>query len=476
MTRGFSDLPDRTPRATSPSLAVPTSSAAVAPTSPRVGWFRRTLVVSAIGLFAGAAAIGMVSQPDRTALPPASVVQSILPMTADAMSVSASVDTPYINETRIRSGDTLAAVLQRLELDEPGLQTFLTHDASARSIYKLYPGRSVQAATDAEGKLVWLRYIHTPGNDSEGQVVTKMLHVVPDGTGYAADELVENTDRQTRVAVGTIKSSLFGATDAAGIPDSITLQMADILAGKVDFLRDLRQGDQFRVVYETRSHDGRYAGAGRVMAVEFINQGKTYNAVWFSANGNGQGAYYDFDGTNLRGTFLKTALKFTRISSTFGGRMHPIHGRWMGHKGVDYAAPTGTPIHSVADGTIEFAGTQSGYGNIIVIKHSDKYTTAYAHQSRLAEGMRKGTKVSQGQLIGYVGSTGWATGPHLHYEFRVDGQPIDPLAADLPIARTLDAKEVQAFNQAVDPYKQQIGMLAQLQTISPDSLTNVAAR
>ena len=144
-------------------------------------------------------------------------------------------------------------MLQRLELDAPELQTFLTHDASARSIYKLYPGRSVQAATDEDGNLIWLRYIHTPGNETDGQVVTRMLHVAPAGNSYKAEEITESTDRQTRVAVGTIRSSLFGATDAAGIPDSVTLQMADILSAKIDFLRDLRQGDQFRVVYEART-------------------------------------------------------------------------------------------------------------------------------------------------------------------------------------------------------------------------------
>lgn len=359
-------------------------------------------------------------------------------------------------------------MLQRLELDSPGLQAFLTHDASARSIYKLYPGRSVQAATDAEGQLIWLRYIHTPGNEAEGQVVTRMLHVARTDDGYKAEEITENTDRQTRVAVGTIRSSLFGATDAAGIPDSVTMQMADILSAKIDFLRDLRQGDQFRVVYEVRSHDGRYAGAGRVLALEFINGGKTYSAVWFSPD-NKTGSYYDFDGTSLRGAFLRTALKFSRISSTFGMRMHPIHKTWTGHKGVDYAAPSGTPIHTTADGTVEFAGWQNGYGNVVIIKHHGKYSTLYAHQSRIAAGITKGAKVSQGQLIGYVGATGWATGPHLHYEFRVDNQPIDPLSVDLPVARTLEPAEVRAFNQAVTPYKQQIQLLTQFQQTLPDS-------
>ncbi|CAB3671842.1 MAG: peptidoglycan DD-metalloendopeptidase family protein [Achromobacter pulmonis] len=469
MNRGLHDL------ASSIKRKVAAVFAPVEPKSHRSGLFRRTLLVTAVGLFAGAAALGMVQQPDRSELPPTRVIQSILPLTTEQVEVSTPSAAPYISETRIRPGDTLAAVLQRLELDSPGLQAFLTHDASARSIYKLYPGRSVQAATDAEGKLIWLRYIHTPGNEAEGQVVTRMLHVARTDDGYKAEEVTENTERQTRVAVGTIRSSLFGATDAAGIPDSVTMQMADILSAKIDFLRDLRQGDQFRVVYEVRSHDGRYAGAGRVLALEFINNGKTYNAVWFSPDDK-TGSYYDFDGTSLRGAFLRTALKFSRISSTFGMRMHPIHKTWTGHKGVDYAAPSGTPIHTTADGTVEFAGWQNGYGNVVIIKHHGKYSTLYAHQSRIAAGITKGTKVSQGQLIGYVGATGWATGPHLHYEFRVDNQPIDPLSVDLPVARTLEPAEVRAFNQAVTPYKQQIQLLTQFQQTLPDTLTNVASR
>ena len=367
-------------------------AALFAPAEPkphRSGLFRRTLLVSAIGLFAGAAALGMVQQPDRSELPPSRIIHSVLPLSAEQVEVSAPSAAPYISETRIRPGDTLSAVLQRLELDAPNLQSFLTHDASARSIYKLYPGRSVQAATDEEGKLIWLRYIHTPGNETDGQVVTRMLHVAPAGDSYKAEEVTESTERQTRVAVGTIKSSLFGATDAAGIPDSVTMQMADILSAKIDFLRDLRQGDQFRVVYEVRSHDGRYAGAGRVLALEFINGGKTYSAVWFSPDEK-SGSYYDFDGTSLRGAFLRTALKFSRISSTFGMRMHPIHKTWTGHKGVDYAAPSGTPIHSTADGTVEFSGWQNGYGNVVIVKHHGKYSTLYAHQSRIAEGITKG--------------------------------------------------------------------------------------
>ncbi len=257
-----------------------------------------------------------------------------------------------------------------------------------------------------------------------------------------------------------ISSSLFGATDAAGIPDGIALQIPEVLSSKVDFMKDLRKGDRLRVIYETYNQDGQQIGSGRLLALEFENQGKTHEALWFKNSGNKSGgSYYDFEGKSLQGAFLRTALKFTRISSTFGSRRHPIHGNWRNHNGVDYAAPTGTPIHATADGVVEFAGSQRGYGNTVILKHHGSYSTLYAHQSRIAKGLRKGDRVEQGQLIGYVGSTGWATGPHLHYEFRVAGKPIDPLSVDLPVARVLDPSQQQAFNAEAAQYKAQLALL-----------------
>lgn len=474
MTRGTND-PHSTPiRVNVQSAACTTHTT----TSRRGKTFRRALLAAAVGLFGAAAALGMVQAPDDyTDMPPQRQVRDVLDISSADMQVGESGSHPYISETRIRPGDTLAAILSRLGVSEPGLQAFLTQDESARSIYRLYPGRSVQAAVDADGKLVWLRYVHTPGAEKNGQVHTGLLLIEPDGDGgFKAQELTHETERQVRVVVGTIRSSLFGATDAAGVPDSITLQMAEILGSKIDFLRDLRQGDQFRLVYEVRSHEGRYAGAGRVLALEFINRGKSHTAVWFNPDGK-SGSYYDFEGNSLRGAFLRNPIKFSRISSTFGMRMHPIHKRWTGHKGVDYAAPTGTPIHATADGVVEFAGRQNGYGNVVILQHAGKYSTLYAHQSRIAPGLKKGDRVSQGQVIGYVGSTGWATGPHLHYEFRIAGTPVDPLSVTLPVARKLEPREAKAFAQAVQPYKQQIQMLAQLhQTPLEEPAETVAAR
>jgi murein DD-endopeptidase MepM/ murein hydrolase activator NlpD len=433
----------------------------------RLGIIRGAVLLTALGLFAAAAALGMVAQPDPSELlPPSRLVRTELPLAAADYSVSPDTAAPFVSETRIRRGDTLGDVLERLGLDDDRLQAFLTQDSSARSIYKLYPGRAVVAGTDGAGNLRWLRYNHTPGTQVDDQVVSRYLQIEPDGDGYKAEEIEQQTDTQLRVGSGTIQSSLFAATDDAGIPDAITLQMADILGSKVDFLHGLRRGDQFRVVYEARTHQGRYAGPGRVLALEFTNQDKVYTAVWYDP-ASGKGAYYDFSGTSLRGAFLRTALKFTRISSTFGMRLHPLHKVWTGHKGVDYAAPAGTPIHSTADGVVEFAGVQNGYGNVVIIQHPGKYSTLYAHQSRIAPGVHKGMRVEQGEVIGYVGMTGWATGPHLHYEFRIDDQPVDPLSVDLPIAMKLEGADATAFARAVAGYKDQIDMLARYQEAAP---------
>ena len=289
--------------------------------------------------------------------------------------------------------------------------------------------------------------------------MSRWLEVSTTPDGFTAAEHEAATSTRTQLAEGVIQSSLFGATDAAGVPDGITMQMADILGSHIDFARDLRKGDRFRIVYETYTHQGRTVSAGRILALEFEHGGKTHDAIWFDAPSGGSG-YFDFKGRSLRGMFLRSALKFTRISSTFGMRRHPVHGNWAGHKGVDFAAPSGTPIHSTADGVVTFIGQQRGYGNVIYIKNSDSYSTIYAHQSRFARGLKKGSRIQQGQLIGYVGSTGWATGPHLHYELRRNNTPVNPLSIDVPVARTLEGQDRKAFQTTLSSYRQHIQMLA----------------
>lgn len=426
-------------------------------TSPKKNQFvQKSLLVMAFGLFAGAAAIAVVKPQDEPVIYQASEVLS-LPSGITPLGLKSTE--PFIHETRIRRGDTLAALLQRLQIEAPGLQAFLTHDKNARSIYKLYPGRAIQVALNDENDLLWLRYVHTPADTNKGEAVSKWLEVRPNAEGsYVATEESLAVETHIKMAKGVIHSSLFGATDAAQIPDSVALQIPEILGSKVDFMKHIQKGDTFRVVYETYSHDGQQVGAGKVLAVEFENRGKVHNALWFAPDDKG-GGYYDFDGKSTQGAFLRNALKFTRISSTFGGRRHPIHGNWRNHNGVDYAAPNGTPIHATADGVVKSIGSQRGYGNTIVLEHHSGYSTLYAHQSRFAPKLKKGDSISQGQLIGYVGATGWATGPHLHYEFRINNKPVDPLAIDLPVARALDSKQQAQFDIAAKRYQTQLALL-----------------
>lgn len=424
--------------------------------------FTRGLLVVALGLFVAAGALAVV-KPTMNEAPAVYQAQTQLRLPALSNQAADAYSEPFIEQTQIRQGDTLSAILQRLGVQEPGLLNFLTHDKNARSIYKLYPGRVVQAALDSEGQMVWLRYHHTPAKIEKQQALTAWLEVSPTGPeSYQAQERTKTTEAQTHVAEGVIEASLFGATDSAGVPDAITLQMVDILASKIDFIKDLRKGDRFRVIYEHHMHDGQAVGAGRVLALEFNNKGKSYDAFYF-VNDDGSSNYYDSNGHSLKGAFLRTALKFTRISSRFGMRKHPVHGNWRGHKGVDYAAPHGTPIHATANGVVEFIGSQRGYGNVVILKHHNGISTLYAHQSRFAKGLRKGAQVQQGQLIGHVGATGWATGPHLHYEFRINGKPVDPLSVDLPVAKKLEGKQLAKFQQEVASRSHHIQLLTKLQ-------------
>lgn len=430
---------------------------------------RRFLILAALGLFGAAGAVGMVSQnADATAMPDVRrIVETLaLPTATTYATVSSEAEeVAYVREERVQRGDSVASLLNRLDVSDAALQRFLVQEPAARSIYQLYPGRAVQVATDAEGELRWLRYVHTPGTESDGEVVQQLLEVMrtPEG-GFAATEHKIPAERQVNVAMGTIRSSLFGATDAAGVPYNITRQMIDILASDVDFFRDLRPGDQFRVVYETYNSNGVNARSGRVLALEFINGGKSYEAVWFDPEEAGEsGSYYGLDGSSRRRAFLRVPLEFTRVSSGFGMRRHPVLNSMRGHKGVDYAAPPGTPVNTTADGVVDFVGSQRGYGNTVIVKHHGDYTTLYAHLRGFASNLKKGQRVSQGQLIGYVGSTGMATGPHLHYEFRIAGVQVDPQSTDLPIARSLEGKSLARFNEKVGGYRGQLEMLAALQ-------------
>jgi murein DD-endopeptidase MepM/ murein hydrolase activator NlpD len=267
---------------------------------------------------------------------------------------------------------------------------------------------------------------------------------------------------QTRLGSGTVTSTLFAATDEARLPDSVAGQLAEVFATDIDFHRDLRRGDTFSVMYEAPTADGEpitwSAGSGRVLAAEFVNNGQSHSAIWFPTEA-GKGAYFDREGRNKRRSFLASPLEFSRVTSGFAMRLHPILNQWRQHKGVDYGAPTGTPARTVGDGTVAFAGRQNGYGNVVEIRHSLDRTTVYAHLSRID--VKLGQRVEQGEKIGAVGATGWATGPHLHFEFKVAGQHQDPME----IARSAETVTVAAdrrgrFVQFASQASQQLSVAA----------------
>ncbi len=371
----------------------------------------------------------------------------------------------FVSEERIRRGDTIGSLLARLGVSDGEAEQFLRTSPSARSLQQLKPGRLLQARIDSDGELVALRYLHTATDGSDPLAVQRgrSLLVERDGDRLVAhDESLAN-ERRVELRSGEIASSLFAATDAAGLPDGIATQIAEIFSGDIDFYRDLRRGDRFRVVYESYWQGGEFVRAGRILAVEFVNGGKPHSALWYggpaTADAAIAGHYYGFDGRSLRRAFLRTPLEFTRISSGFGGRLHPIANVWRQHTGIDYAAPIGTPVRTTADGVVDFAGVKNGYGNCVVIHHQGVYSTLYGHLSRFASGLARGQRIEQGSLIGYVGMTGWATGPHLHYEFRVSDHATNPLTASMPEAPPIGRNEQAAFAGVAGRFDRQIELL-----------------
>lgn len=351
---------------------------------------------------------------------------------------------------RLQRGDSISRILTRLQVKDAEAERFMLQGDAAHSLLQLKAGQSVAALTTESGALINLRF-----NDVNGQEVLISRQNNQLQLTRRAPELHSRPVMKS----GVIQSSLFAATDKADLPDSVSAQLVEIFGTQIDFHRDLQRGDRFTIVYEQLNDEGEAAKAGKILAAEFINSGKTYRAVYF-ANQEGKGGYYSADGKSLKQAFLRSPLEFSRISSGFTvARFHPILQQWRAHKGVDYAAPIGTKIKVTADGVVEFVGQQSGYGNVISIRHQGKYSTLYGHMSGFVSGMRKGTRVSQGDVIGYVGMTGWATGPHLHYEFKVDNVQQDPLKVALPNNVPLEPRNMMAFRQVSSDMMHRLSLL-----------------
>jgi murein DD-endopeptidase MepM/ murein hydrolase activator NlpD len=437
------------------------------------GSSRKARIVSLGALFLaicafGAAAVAPMA-PDPSDLPVKSITEQLaLPSLSQQVASLEQRDQQYVREEKVRAGDTLAVLLDRLGVHDNAAAAFIKSDSSARQLLNLKPGKRVQAETADDGSLQRLSATIASSRDNPA----RNLVLRRDGDGFKASEVTAGIEKRVEMRAGEIKSSLFAATDTAQIPDNVASQMVDMFSTDIDFGSDLRRGDHFNVVYETFWQGGEYLYAGRVLAAEFVNDGQAYKSVWFDEPGSAQGGgYFGFDGKSLKKAFLKSPLAFSRITSGFGMREHPILGKWKKHTGVDFAAPIGTPIRASADGTIDFIGVQNGYGNFIIVKHWNHYSTAYGHMSRFAAGMHKGTKVSQGEVIGYVGMTGWATGPHLHYEFRIDNQPHNPLAVDVPNAQPLAGAQLQHFRQVAADMTHRFALLQ-----GTSGATQVAAR
>jgi murein DD-endopeptidase MepM/ murein hydrolase activator NlpD len=412
---------------------------------------RRVSPAQAAGLvvltLAGAAAFGIAPDTTLDVVPTRAVVRTLPPPQIIGSESSAP---QYWQEERVLRGDTIGSLLARAGVDDDAALAFVRSDATARALYQLRPGRPIEIATDGEGRLAALRLL-IGDND--------LLSIVRDGERFSATHGAPARDTRVSVAAGEIESSLFGAADRAGLPDAVTLALADIFGGDIDFYHDLRRGDRFAVVFETQYVEGEPVATGRVLAAEFVNRGHAYRALLWRAPGGGE-AYYDDTGRSLRTAFLRSPMQFSRVTSSFTlARFHPILKKWRAHRGTDFGAPTGTPVRATADGTVAFVGTQTGYGNVVILRHGRTYSTLYAHLSRFAKGLGVGDRVEQGETIAYVGQTGWATGPHLHYEFRVAGEPRDPMTVALPSAAPLDAAQRAAFASATAPLLQQMAMV-----------------
>jgi murein DD-endopeptidase MepM/ murein hydrolase activator NlpD len=351
-------------------------------------------------------------------------------------------------------------MLTRLGVDDAQAQNFIRADKTAHRILSLKTGKRIQAETDENGLLLSLRATVADGKDGEPKTIT----VTRKGDKFVTAEAAAQLERRIEMHSREISSSLYAATDSdvdgGKLPDQIVSQIIEMFSTNIDFRSDLKKGDHFSVVYETFWQDGEMVRTGRILAGEFVNRGTAYQTMWYEDPVTRQGSYYGLDGKSLKQGFLKSPLAFTRISSGFSLRVHPISGVWKQHKGIDFAAPMGTPIRASGEGTIDFVGMSSGgYGNMIVLKHWANYSTAYGHMSRFAPGLRRGQKVHQGDVIGYVGSTGWSTGPHLHYEFRVANEARDPMSVKVLAQAPLSNGEVARFKMAANEIRHRFDLL-----------------
>ncbi|UUY08942.1 peptidoglycan DD-metalloendopeptidase family protein [Pseudomonas sp. J452] len=349
---------------------------------------------------------------------------------------------PLQKTVTVGNGDTLSTVFAQVGLSANDLHEALSSSKDAKKLSRLRIGQVLDFKLTADGKLESVR---SKLSDLESIALSRT------DKGYSFKRDLVKPDVRTTYSHGVINSSLFLSAKRAGLSHSLTMDLANVFGYDIDFALDIREGDEFEVIYEEHVVNNKQVGNGNILAARFTNRGKTYTAVRYTSK-QGVTSYYNADGNSMRKAFIRTPVDFARISSKFSmGRRHPILNKIRAHKGVDYAAPRGTPIKAAGDGKVLLAGRKGGYGNAVVIQHGNSFRTLYAHMQGFAKGVRTGGSVKQGQIIGYIGTTGLSTGPHLHYEFQVNGRHVDPLSQKLPMADPIARNEKQRFMQLSKP-------------------------
>jgi murein DD-endopeptidase MepM/ murein hydrolase activator NlpD len=407
----------------------------------------RTLVaLSTLPLFGVVAAFGLAPDTNPLDITPETITEAIaLPTPA-----SASNTGTFERESVIQPGDTLANALSRLKIDDLEIQHLLATDTMRQLASNIRAGKRIQATTTQDGQLQTIQFER---GDAPALTVRRQ------GEGFVTEESSELQETRVVMRSGRILSSLYGATDSAGIPDKIADKMAETFSTSLDFREDLRRGDTFSVIYTVNYRNGEPIAVGKLLAAEYVNAGKPYRAVLFR-DPSGREAYYTPEGESMKKGFLRSPLEFSRVTSNFSkSRLHPVLGYARAHTGVDFGAPTGTRVKATGDATVEFAGRKGGYGNLVILRHHNGYETYYGHLSAFASGIRRGRAVSQGQVIAYVGATGVATGPHLHYEVRIAGKPYNPLSVKLPGSPPLATAQRAQFRQQTASWADKLGLL-----------------
>jgi murein DD-endopeptidase MepM/ murein hydrolase activator NlpD len=363
-------------------------------------------------------------------------------------------------EITVRSGDTLGKILRDQGIGAAQVHTLVTGHPKLKALANLRVGDTLRLDIDDDNALRAIEHQISRVESLRGEY---------DGEHWHAERITREYERQLSYAEATIEDSLFIAGQRAGMTDNLIMQLANIFAWDIDFMLDIRRGDHFRLLYEELLLDGEKVSDGNILMAEFWNRDRKVSAFRFET-ASGRVEYLDAQGNSMRREFIRTPVEFARVSSRFNpNRRHPVLNTIRAHRGVDYAAPSGTPIRAAGDGRVEFAGVRGGYGNVVIIRHGQAYSTLYAHMRGFARGIRTGARVTQGQTIGYVGMTGLATGPHLHYEFLVNGVHRDPLTVQLPKAQGIPEGERKAFLVHVNRLRNQLALYADASTLAANA-------